>query len=303
MNATLGNPDKLGHTVLIVDDEPANLGVVSDHLESAGIEVLIARDGEDGIEKARFVRPDLILLDVLMPGIDGFETCRRLKATETTKDIPVIFMTALVETEHKVKGFQLGAVDYITKPFQHEEVLARVTTHLHIRNLTQSLQEQNVQLQTALERNAELYSLAQQELTERVRAEEALQKAHDELELRVQERTAELALANQGLQAEVAERVRAEEALRESEERFRDLFENATDLIQSVTPDGQFLFVNRAWRETLGYSKEQVAGLTLFDIIHPDSQAHCKICSSVYCLENRLIELKPPLLPGTARKS
>ena len=114
------------------------------------------------IEKAEYAHPDIILLDVLMPGIDGFETCRRLKAEVSTKDIPVIFMTALSETVDKVKGFQLGAVDYITKPVQYEEVLARVTTHLTLRNLTKRLLEQNFRLQ--------------QEICDRKQAEEQLRE-------------------------------------------------------------------------------------------------------------------------------
>ena len=102
---------------------------MSDYLSSFGLEALVARDGETGSEKTQYAQPDLILLDVLMPGLDGFETCRRLKADETLRDVPVIFVTALTNIEDKVKGFQLGGVDYITKPFQQDEVLARVTTH------------------------------------------------------------------------------------------------------------------------------------------------------------------------------
>jgi len=96
---------------------------------------LVAQDGESAIQKVEYASPDLILLDVIMPGIDGFETCR-LKVNESTKDIAVIFMTALSETVRKVEGLNLGAVDYITKPLQHEEVLARVKLHLNLRNLT-----------------------------------------------------------------------------------------------------------------------------------------------------------------------
>ena len=107
----------------------------------------MAQNGESALERVAYARPDLILLDVLMPGIDGFETCRRLKADDTYRDIPVIFMTALTDTVDKVKGFSIGAVDYITKPIQHEEVLARVTAHLTIRNLQARLQQQNKQLQ------------------------------------------------------------------------------------------------------------------------------------------------------------
>jgi signal transduction histidine kinase len=134
-------------TILIVDDRPANLEVLSDSLSDYGLEILVALDGESAIERVEYAHPDIILLDVLMPEIDGFETCRRLKAKVSTQDIPVIFMSALSETVDKVRGFQLGAVDYITKPFQHEEVLARVMTHLMLRHMTKKLQEQNVCLQ------------------------------------------------------------------------------------------------------------------------------------------------------------
>src|SRR4028119_4494 len=119
--------------IVIVDDKPTNLGVLFDFLTDSGFRVLVAQDGESAIQKVEYAHPDLILLDVMMPGIDGFETCRRLKANESTKDIPVIFMTALSETVDKVRGLNLGAVDYITKPLQHEEILARVKIHLSLR--------------------------------------------------------------------------------------------------------------------------------------------------------------------------
>jgi len=118
------------HTLLIIDDTPANLAVVVDGLESHGFSVVIAQEGEEGLERARFVAPDLILLDVMMPGVDGFEVCRRLKALPETRDIPVIFMTSLTDVADKVNGFRVGAVDYVTKPLQIDEVVARVTTHL-----------------------------------------------------------------------------------------------------------------------------------------------------------------------------
>lgn len=148
--------------ILIVDDTPANLGVLSDFLADSGFKVLVAEDGESAIQKVEYASPDLILLDVLMPGMDGFETCRRLKANELTQDIPVIFMTALTEMMDKVRGFNLGAVDYITKPLQHEEVLARVKTHLSLQNLTKKLQEQNLCLE--------------QEIKERQRSEEKIRE-------------------------------------------------------------------------------------------------------------------------------
>lgn len=137
--------------ILIVDDIPTNLEMLFDVLADAGFTVLVAEDGESAIARAAYGPPDIILLDVLMPGIDGFETCRRLKANESTKDIPVIFMTALAETVDKVKGLNLGAVDYITKPLQHEEVLARIELHLRLRSLTKALQEQNLRLEQEIQ--------------------------------------------------------------------------------------------------------------------------------------------------------
>lgn len=136
-----------GRTILIVDDTPANLSVVVDHLEDQGLTVAVAQGGEEALKRAAFIRPDLILLDVMMPGIDGFETCRRLKADETTRAIPVIFMTALADIHDKVQAFAAGGVDYVSKPFQIEELLARVKTHLDLRTVQQALVERNEVLQ------------------------------------------------------------------------------------------------------------------------------------------------------------
>lgn len=143
--------------ILIVDDNTANLAVLSNSLKSAGFKVRVAVDGESAIDQVEYSPPDLILLDVTMPGIDGFETCTRLKANLETQEIPVIFMTALSELPDKVKGFSVGAVDYITKPFQEKEVLARVTAHLKLRFLTLKVMEQATALQQA---NHELQRLA-----------------------------------------------------------------------------------------------------------------------------------------------
>ncbi|NEP84351.1 MAG: hybrid sensor histidine kinase/response regulator, partial [Okeania sp. SIO3B3] len=133
-------------SVLIVDDSAVNLGVLVDYLQDVGFRTFTARDGEVAIERTKMVSPNIILLDIMMPGIDGFETCRRLKANAQTADIPVIFMTALNETKDKVAGFAAGAVDYITKPIQQEELLARMDTHLRIYDLTVRLQSANEQL-------------------------------------------------------------------------------------------------------------------------------------------------------------
>lgn len=152
------------YSILIVDDTPLNLGVVVDYLESYGFGIRIARSGETAIKRVRYAPPDIILLDILMPGMDGFETCRRLKTVKAAKDIPIIFMTSLANAEDKVRGFEAGAVDYVTKPLNQEEVLARVKTHLRLRDLTLSLREKNKLLETSsqVERDRLFGAISQQ---------------------------------------------------------------------------------------------------------------------------------------------
>lgn len=125
-------------TILVVDDKTNNLQLLSRYLENDNYNILIAQSGKKAIHIAEAISPDLILLDVMMPKINGFKVCRRLKSKSQTKDIPIIFMTALAETKNKVQGFELGAVDYITKPVEKEELIARVKTHLSLRDLYQS---------------------------------------------------------------------------------------------------------------------------------------------------------------------
>ncbi|MBD2437224.1 response regulator [Nostoc sp. FACHB-110] len=121
------------NSILVVDDVPINIKILLEILTQAGYRVSVAKNGKSALEKVEESLPNLILLDVMMPGMDGFETCRILKSNPKTKDIPVIFMTALSDAVNKVKGLQLGAVDYITKPIEHEEVLARINVHLELR--------------------------------------------------------------------------------------------------------------------------------------------------------------------------
>jgi signal transduction histidine kinase len=144
-------------TVLIVDDNPANLGVLSDTLDQAGLEVWIAKSGKVALERVKYALPNLILLDIMMPEIDGFETCRLLKADPKTQAIPVIFMTALSDTSNKIAGFQVGAVDYITKPFQQEEVLSRVKLHLKLHDLAAKLEHKNVLLEQKVTEVSQAY--------------------------------------------------------------------------------------------------------------------------------------------------
>jgi len=180
MTATLD-----AQSILIVDDNVNNLDVLSETLTRAGFQISVAIDGESAIEQVQYHKPELILLDVMMPGIDGFETCQRLKADSATSDIPIIFMTALSETNKKVKGFSLGAVDYITKPFQQEEILARVRVQLQVSNLSRTMEEQN--------------RILKQEIISREKAETSLLKLNRELEKHVEERTTKLSQALQKL--------------------------------------------------------------------------------------------------------
>ncbi len=137
--------------ILLVDDNPLNLQVLMETLQSRESRLLVAKNGETALTISRKTHPDLILLDIMMPGMDGYEVIRRLKAEEKTADIPVIFLSALDQTGDKVKGLELGAVDYVTKPFQAEEVLARVDTHLTIHRLRREVQQQKDQLEHELE--------------------------------------------------------------------------------------------------------------------------------------------------------
>ncbi len=204
--------------ILIVDDTLENLRLLDTLLTTAGYQVRPTSDAHLGLLTAKKKLPDLILLDIKMPGMDGYEVCEQLKADERTRDIPVIFISAMTDTADKVRGFALGGVDYITKPFQEEEVIARVEKHLTIRNLQKRLEEQNTQLQQ-----------------------------------------------------EIAERKRTEEMLRESEERYRNVIENAGDGI-FIGQDGMIRFVNPQGVAMLGYSEEELMSKPFVEFIHSDDQ-------------------------------
>jgi signal transduction histidine kinase len=153
----LADPDTTVRTILTVDDQPANLRVLIDCLERSGLQVVVALSGEEAIERARYVQPDLVLLDVHMPGLDGFATCRQLKGSPSTQDIPVIFMTSATETQDKLAAFAAGGVDYVTKPVNEDEVLARINTHLTLSTLRRQLEAKNAELARS---NIELEQLA-----------------------------------------------------------------------------------------------------------------------------------------------
>ncbi len=222
-------------TILIIDDTPTNLGVMVGHLEAQGYRVLIAQDGAEGLQRAELTHPDVILLDAMMPGLSGFEVCRRLKSRSNTREIPVIFMTSLTETRDKVAGFDAGAVDYVTKPLQADEVIARIDTHLKLHTAQTQLEEQNTMLAMyredletqVAERTAALHEINRRlraEVTERQRAAQEARRLNVELELKLASMSALterlLAYARTGDAPLSAEPVALEPLVRELTEAF-----------------------------------------------------------------------------------
>jgi signal transduction histidine kinase len=151
-----GNAPRPKGSVMIVDDTPATLRLLGELLIEAGYSVAEFPDGRSALEAATRFRPDLLLLDVMMPGMDGFETCRRLRTDETLRDLPVIFVSAVHDQASKVRAFAEGGVDFVTKPLQHQEVLARVAAHLRLRRQREEIESQRALLQTNLAKLREL---------------------------------------------------------------------------------------------------------------------------------------------------
>ena len=211
--------------ILIIDDVPMNLGVMVDLLETEGHRVVVARNGHEGILRAESDQPDLILLDVMMPGENGFSVCRKLKAGAPTRHIPVIFMTSLDDLQAKLEGFDAGGVDYVAKPVQIAEVVTRVRTHLELSALRRQLAAQNHELRLA----------------------------RDELEERVQMRTA-------ALRDEIEERRRAQLELQRSSQQIHDLYNHAPCGYHSLDKDGVCVSVNDTQVNWLGYTRSEIVG-------------------------------------------
>ena len=231
--------------ILVVDDFPDILNLLTEILTYYGYQVRSASSGHMALKSAAVDPPDLILLDVKLPDMSGYEVCRHLKSNEESRRIPVMFISGLDETVEKIKGFEAGGIDYITKPFQAAEVLARVETHLALHRVQKQLEEQNIRLQ--------------QEIAERERAERDLRKHEASLEEIVAERTAKLSVINEELQGEIAERKQVEEALRKSEEKYRSLATTA-DLMYLVDRNYRYLLINEGHRSRLGIPLDRVIG-------------------------------------------
>jgi len=221
--------------IVAVDDSPSNLAVLSRVLHEAGYEMRTFKNSALALKSIHTRPPAVILLDVRMPDMDGYEVCRRLKADEQTRDIPVIFISALNDEQAKLAGFQAGGVDYINKPFSEAEVLARVTVHVKLRQTQRALAQQNAKIAA-------------------VRAQ---------LEMLVEERTTELAAANAHLVAEIADHQRAEDALRENERTLSQLKKaiETTGLGITITDTmGKIIYTNPADAQMHGYAVNDLIG-------------------------------------------
>ena len=242
-------------TILIVDDQPTNLEVLYSILSQAGWTVRVEVRGTQALQQVRQNPPNLILLDVMLPDLDGFSVCQRLKDDPTTESIPIIFMTALADARDKVKGLSLGAVDYITKPFQQEEVLARVRLHLQLQQMTQLLHRQNADLQ----------------------------KLTQELEQRVEERTAEL---------------------QESEECLRQLTENIASVFWLTNPEkSQMLYVSPAYEKIWGQSPTDLYRnpQSWLEAIHPEDRPQMVAALKLQALEQYDCQYRIIRPDGTVR--
>jgi DNA-binding response OmpR family regulator len=202
--------------VLIVDDTQIDIDILSFALSRERYRVVVAMNGIHALDMVGKISPDLILLDIMMPEMDGFELCKKLKDSAETKEIPVIFLTVKDETEDILRGYRSGAVDYVTKPFNSEELLARVCTHLELKKKRDNEQE--------------FISMLKATLVEREHAEQALQQAHDNLESLVEERTAELLIMNRQFMDEIEEHKCAKTAL-ESKSQKLDEFNTALKVL------------------------------------------------------------------------
>ncbi|MBD1876495.1 EAL domain-containing protein [Nodosilinea sp. FACHB-131] len=226
-------------TILIVDDIPDNLHLLTRELGEQAYETRGVLTGAMALTVARSTPIDLILLDIMLPDTDGYSVCETLKADPATRDIPVIFISALDEALDKVKAFAVGGVDYISKPFKTAELIARVNTQLSLRQ-----------------------------------AQRQLQQFNQALEDQVQQRTYELGAVNQSLLAEIQVRQQIEQDLRSSEIRYRLIADNMSDLVCLHNTQGEFLYVSPSVQTLLGYAPTDLVGKRLQDFCHP-ADSHC----------------------------
>ena len=255
--------------ILVVDDVQANLKLVADILTGHGYQVRPASSGRLALSSVAAEVPDLIVLDVVMPDMDGYEVCRCLKSDEKSRMIPVIFISAPDETVDKVKGFEAGGVDCITKPFQPVEVLAKVEAHLSLHRLQKQLEGQNIQLQ--------------QEIAKRERIEEELRRHKAHLEELVAERTEDIKKINRELQQEMAERKLAEEKLFDSRQMLQMVLDNIPQRIFWKDRSSIFLGCNKPLALDTGYANpSELIGKT-------DYETASTVTADIYRADDRMV--------------
>jgi len=224
--------------IMIVEDTPSALKMLITVLQSEGYEIIVATSGNEAIQRTKIIRPDIVLMDIIMPEMDGYETCRQLKSNDETKNIPIIFTSSLRGTFDKVKGFDLGGVDYVAKPIDPPELLSRIQTHLTIRRLQKKLEDVNVRLE---------------------------EKVHG--------RTEALKKTNIQLIKEINDRKSIEKTLRESEQRYRTVVDDIPAMICRLLPDGTITFLNKAYCDYLSKTEDELIGRNFFQWI-PEKSRH-----------------------------
>ncbi|MCC0177711.1 EAL domain-containing protein [Waterburya agarophytonicola K14] len=246
--------------ILVVDDKPENLRLLSNALSHEKYEVKCVINGEMALMVANSVTPDLILLDVMMPDLNGYQVCEKLKADEKTKDIPIIFLSANNDSIDRIKALRVGAVDYINKPFQINEVLLRIKNQLQLK-------------------------AARQEIS----------KLNTELERRIQERTAQLEAANQELKYEIKEREQVTRLLRQSEEKLESILNSLEEVVWSAeVATSNLLFLNPAATKVYGRSVEELLknpDLRL-ESIHPDDRDRVELSLASFLNHNNELEYR-----------
>jgi len=224
--------------VMIIDDFPTNLELIIEQLRSHNINLFIVHEAKNAFEAVKRDKPDLVLLDIAMPEVNGFEICTQIKSDSDIADIPIIFLTALMEKDDILKGFQLGAVDYITKPFNREELISRVITHLKLK-----------------------------------KAQAELLKHTNNLDELVKKRTMELEETNMALRKEIKERKKAELEIVIREQHYRTLFDLSPDTVITLDLTGKIELINKTGVELFGFKKEdEVLQNSIISFFHPEDK-------------------------------
>jgi DNA-binding response OmpR family regulator/anti-anti-sigma regulatory factor len=184
----MADPTRFNGLVLAVDDDPITLDALGDALSAEHLDLAVATDGAMAMRLIESEQPDLVLLDVMLPDINGFEVCRRLKANPRTADTQVVFMTSLSDREHRLEGLRAGAVDYISKPFDTEELLARIRPHIAVRRMTRVLQEKNARLEAEVQQRMTVEGAREALLLELMTRTDELREAKERLERELEEK-------------------------------------------------------------------------------------------------------------------